>query len=334
MIDPPVTRDGSDAPVGHQGRSLRLGISSCLLGQEVRYDGGHKRDRFLTDVLGSFVTWVPVCPEIEIGMGTPRPTIRLEDSPDGVRLVMPSTGDDLTETMRSYSVDRVRRLEKHGLAGYVLKKDSPSCGMERVKIRDRNDVPARTGVGIYAAELMRLAPDLPVEEEGRLNDPRLRENFITRIFSFQRWLDLERAGPSRRALMEYHAAHKYVLMSRNQAGMRRLGRLLGEAAKDRPVGELAAEYRSGLTEVMRRVATRKGHTNVLRHMAGYVSDDLDAADRAELTEAIGQYHEGLLPLIVPITLLNHFVRKYDQPYLQRQAYLNPHPLELQLRNHV
>jgi uncharacterized protein YbgA (DUF1722 family) len=267
-------------------------------------------------------------------MGTPRPTIRLEDSPEGVRLVMPSTGDDLTETMRSYSVDRVRRLEKHGLAGYVLKKDSPSCGMERVKIRDRNDVPARTGVGIYAAELMRISPDLPVEEEGRLNDPRLRENFITRIFSFQRWLDLERAGPSRRALMEYHAAHKYVLMSRNQAGMRRLGRLLGEAPRDRPAGEIAADYRTGLTEVMRRVATRKGHTNVLRHMAGYVSDDLDAADRAELTEAIGQYHEGLLPLIVPITLLRHYVRKLEVAQLQNQVYLWPHPHELMLLNHV
>lgn len=334
MIDRPASSNGPDAADGYHGRSLRLGISSCLLGQEVRYDGGHKRDRFLTDVLGSFVTWVPVCPEIEIGMGTPRPTIRLEDSPEGVRLVMPSTGDDLTETMRSYSVDRVRRLEKHGLAGYVLKKDSPSCGMERVKIRDRNDVPARTGVGIYAAELMRIAPDLPVEEEGRLNDPRLRENFITRIFSFQRWLDLERAGPSRRALMEYHAAHKYVLMSRNQAGMRRLGRLLGEAPRDRPAGEIAADYRTGLTEVMRRVATRKGHTNVLRHMAGYVSDDLDAADRAELTEAIGQYHEGLLPLIVPITLLRHYVRKLEVAQLQNQVYLWPHPHELMLLNHV
>jgi uncharacterized protein YbgA (DUF1722 family)/uncharacterized protein YbbK (DUF523 family) len=315
-------------------RPLRLGISSCLLGQEVRFDGGHKRDRFLTDILGSYVTWVPVCPEVEIGLGTPRPTIRLEDTPDGVRLIMPSTGDDLTETMRSYSTDRVRRLEKHGLAGYVLKKDSPSCGMERVKIRDRNDVPARTGVGIYAEELMRLAPDLPVEEEGRLNDPRLRENFITRIFSFQRWLDLEEAGATRRSLMEYHAAHKYVLMSRNQAGMRRLGRMLGEADAGDSVAALAAKYRSGLTAIMKTVATRKGHTNVLRHMAGYVSDDLDSDDRAELTEAIGQYHAGLLPLIVPITLLRHYVRKQDVKALQNQVYLWPHPSELMLLNHV
>ncbi|MEJ2546615.1 MAG: DUF523 and DUF1722 domain-containing protein [Gemmatimonadota bacterium] len=321
---------------GMNGRNqpLRLGISSCLLGQEVRYDGGHKRDRFLTDTLGNYVTWVPVCPEVEIGLGTPRPTIRLEETSDGVRLVMPSTGDDLTVTMRDYSIDRVQRLEKHGLAGYVLKKDSPSCGMERVKIRDQNDVPARTGVGIYAAELMRLAPDLPIEEEGRLNDPRLRENFITRIFSYQRWLDLVDAGPTRRALMEYHAAHKYVLMSRNQAGMRRLGKLLGEAPKGGSTHRLAEEYRAGMTAVMRRVPTRKGHTNVLRHMAGYVSDGLDSADRAELTESIDHYHAGLLPLIVPVTLLRHWVRKFEVETLQNQVYLWPHPHEMMLLNHV
>ncbi|MEJ2482890.1 MAG: DUF523 and DUF1722 domain-containing protein [Gemmatimonadota bacterium] len=327
------SQPGSQGPSARPAQ-LRLGISSCLLGQEVRYDGGHKRDRFLTDTLGDYVTWVPVCPEVEIGLGTPRPTIRLEESSEGVRLVMPSTGDDLTETMRSYSIDRVRRLEKHGLAGYVLKKDSPSCGMERVKIRDRNDVPARTGVGVYAAELMRLAPDLPIEEEGRLNDPRLRENFITRIFSYQRWLDLVEAGPTRRTLMEYHAAHKYVLMSRNQSGMRRLGKLLGEATKESSADRLAEEYRTGMTRVMRRVPNRKGHTNVLRHMAGYVSDGLDSADRAELTESIDRYHAGLLPLIVPVTLLRHYVRKFDVETLQNQVYLWPHPHEMMLLNHV
>ena len=314
---------------------LRLGISSCLLGQEVRYDGGHKRDRFLTDVLGDYVTWVPVCPEVEIGLGTPRPTIRLERVEDGsARLVMPSTGEDLTDRMVEYADDRVRRLEKHDLAGYVLKKDSPSCGMERVKVRDSNGMPSRTGVGTFTAELLRLVPDLPVEEEGRLNDARLRENFITRIFAYRRWRDLVQAGPTRRSLMEFHAAHKYVLMSRNQAGMRRLGRLLGAAGRDDSARELAAAYRTGLTEVMRRAPGRKGHTNVLRHLAGYVSDGLDSDDRSELTESIGQYHEGLVPLIVPVTLLRHYVRKFEVDTLQNQVYLWPHPHELMLLNHV
>jgi uncharacterized protein YbgA (DUF1722 family)/uncharacterized protein YbbK (DUF523 family) len=314
---------------------LRLGISSCLLGQEVRYDGGHKRDRFLTDVLGDYVTWVPVCPEVEIGLGTPRPTIRLERTEDGsARLVMPTSGEDLTDKMLKYADDRIRRLEKHDLAGYVLKKDSPSCGMERVKVRDSNGMPSRTGVGTFAAELLRLVPDLPVEEEGRLNDAKLRENFITRIFAYRRWVDLEQAGPTRRRLMEFHAAHKYVMMSRNQAGMRRLGRLLGEAGPDDSVRAVAAAYRTGFTEVMRRAPGRKGHTNVLRHLAGYVSDRLDTDDRSELTESIGQYHEGLVPLIVPVTLIRHYVRKLEVATLQNQVYLWPHPHELMLLNHV
>jgi len=314
---------------------LRLGISSCLLGQEVRYDGGHKRDRFLTDVLGDYVTWVPVCPEVEIGLGTPRPTIRLERMEDGLaRLVMPSSGEDLTDRMMEYADDRIRRLEKHALAGYVLKKDSPSCGMERVKVRDPNGMPARNGVGTFAAELLRLAPNLPVEEEGRLNDAKLRENFITRIFAYQRWRDLEQAGPTRRRLMEFHAAHKYVLMSRNQAGMRRLGRLLGETGRADSIRDVAVTYRTGFTEVMRRAPGRKGHTNVLRHLAGYVSDGLDPGDRSELTESIGQYHEGLVPLIVPVTLLRHYVRKFEVDTLQNQVYLWPHPHELMLLNHV
>jgi uncharacterized protein YbgA (DUF1722 family)/uncharacterized protein YbbK (DUF523 family) len=314
---------------------LRLGVSSCLLGQKVRYDGGHKHDRFLTDVLGPYVKWVPVCPEVEIGLGTPRPTIRLEaDGTGGVRLVMPSTGEELTGRMGRYAEERVRRLAAAGLSGYILKKDSPSCGMERVKVWDPNGVPARNGVGTYAETLLRLWPELPVEEEGRLNDARLRENFIARIFAYRRWQELVREGPDRAALMEFHAAHKFLLMSRSQAGMRRLGRLLGAWPKGRSAGEVAAEYLDGFTEVMRRVATRRNHTNTLRHVAGYVSEAIDAADRAELTEAIDDYHAGLVPLIVPITLLRHYVRKQDVAYLRDQVYLWPHPHELMLLNHV
>jgi uncharacterized protein YbgA (DUF1722 family)/uncharacterized protein YbbK (DUF523 family) len=314
---------------------LRLGISSCLLGQKVRYDGGHKHDRFMTDVLGPYVKWVPVCPEVEIGLGTPRPTIRLEaDGEGGVRLVMPSTGEDLTARMAGYAEERVRRLADAGLSGYVLKKDSPSCGMERVKVWDPNGVPSRNGVGVYAEALLRLLPELPVEEEGRLNDARLRENFITRIFAYRRWQVLVRAGPERGRLMEFHAAHKFLLMSRSQAGMRRLGRLLGDWPKGKPAREVAREYLAGFTEVMGRVATRRNHTNALRHLAGYVSEAIDAGDRAELAEAIDDYHAGLVPLIVPIALLRHYVRKQQVEYLEDQVYLWPHPHEMMLLNHV
>ncbi|MDT8436033.1 MAG: DUF523 and DUF1722 domain-containing protein [Gemmatimonadota bacterium] len=313
---------------------LRLGVSACLLGREVRYDGGHKRDRFLTDVLGPYVRWVPVCPEVEIGMGTPRPTIRLERDGERVRLVMPSTGEDLTRRMENWSAERVGRLAELDLCGYVLKKDSPTCGMERVKLWDANDVPARDGTGVFAGVLLRELPHLPVEEEGRLNDPGLREAFITRIFAYRRWKDLVRTGADRRRLTEFHAAHKFLLMSRHQDGMRRLGRLLGEAPPTRPYGEVAAAYLEGLTEVLRRVATRRNHTNVLRHLAGFVSDGLDAGDRAELADAIEQYRLGLLPLIVPVTLLRHHVRRSGPEYLRDQVYLRPHPHELMLLNHV
>lgn len=319
---------------GRHPQPVRIGVSACLLGERVRYDGGHKRDRFLTDVLGPFVQWVPLCPEVEIGLGTPRPTLRLEAGGSGrTRLVMPSTGDDLTERMASWSERRVSRLGELDLSGYVLKKDSPSCGLERVKVWDANSVPARRGTGVFARALLQLAPHLPVEEEGRLNDPRLRENFISRVFAYRRWKDRMAGGINRAALMGFHAAHKFLCMAHNQAATRRLGRLLGDASGRRPRA-LAAEYLDGFTEIMRRLPSRRNHVNVLQHMMGYVSNRLDAEDTAELVEAIEDYRQGLVPLIVPVTLLRHYVRKLDVPYLRDQVYLWPHPHELMLLNHV
>jgi uncharacterized protein YbgA (DUF1722 family)/uncharacterized protein YbbK (DUF523 family) len=317
---------------------IRIGISACLLGQEVRYNGGHKRDAFLTDTFGRYVEWVPVCPEVELGMGTPRPPIRLERIGGGsIHLVMPSTGEDYTEAMREYAERRVADLARLDLDGYVLKKDSPSCGMERVKIHPgagAAGAPSKDGRGLFAEILIARLPDLPVEEEGRLNDPVLRENFITRVFVHHRWREGERAGWTRAALMRFHERHKLLLMARNQAALRRLGRLLGESARREPVEALAAAYRQGLTEILRRPATRRGHTNVLHHLAGYVSDGLDAAGRAEQTETIERYRLGLVPLIVPLTLIRHHVRRQEIGYLQDQVYLEPHPHELMLLNHV
>lgn len=312
----------------------RVGISACLLGQEVRYNGGHKRDAFLTDIFGRYVEWVAVCPEVEVGMGTPRPPIRLERQGEEIRLVMPSTGADYTEAMRSWGQRRVAALAEMDLDGYVLKKDSPSCGMERVKVYSGEEAPSKDGRGLFAETLMARLPDLPVEEEGRLNDPLLRENFIARVFVHHRWREGEKEGWTRASLMRFHERHKLLLMARNQNGMRRLGRLLGDSGKGTPLPGLAAAYRQGLTEVLRRPATRRGHTNVLQHLAGYVSDALDPADRAELAETIERYRLGLVPLIVPLTLIRHHVRRQGVEYLQGQAYLEPHPYELMLLNHV
>jgi uncharacterized protein YbgA (DUF1722 family)/uncharacterized protein YbbK (DUF523 family) len=319
---------------------IRVGISACLLGQEVRYNGGHKRDAFLTDTFGRWVEWVSVCPEVELGMGTPRPAIRLErpSEIDGeVRLVMPSTGQDYTAPMRAWAARRAESLAAMDLDGYVLKKDSPSCGMERVKVypgAGGTGAPTKDGRGLFAEALIARLPDLPVEEEGRLNDPLLRENFIARVFVHHRWREGEREGWTRAALTRFHERHKFLLMARNQAAMRRLGRLLGEAGKGIPVEDLAGAYRLGLREILRRPATRRGHTNVLMHLAGFVSGALDREDRAELAETIERYRLGLVPLIVPLTLIRHHARKQAAGYLQDQVYLEPHPHELMLLNHV
>lgn len=316
---------------------IRVGISACLLGEEVRYNGGHKRDAFLADTFGRWVEWVAVCPEVELGMGTPRPAIRLErhaENPGEIRLVMPSTGQDYTASMRDWAARRVEALAGMDLDGYVLKKDSPSCGMERVKVYHGSGAPMKDGRGLFAEALIARLPDLPVEEEGRLNDPLLRESFIARIFVHHRWREGEREGWTRAALMRFHERHKFLLMARNQAALRRLGRLLGEAGKETPVEDLAAAYRLGLREILRRPATRRGHTNVLHHLAGYVSDPLDRDDRAELAGTIENYRLGLVPLVVPLTLIRHYVRKQAVGYLQDQVYLEPHPHELMLLNHV
>jgi uncharacterized protein YbgA (DUF1722 family)/uncharacterized protein YbbK (DUF523 family) len=313
---------------------VRLGISACLLGQQVRYDGGHKRDAFLVEVFGRYVEWVPVCPEVEMGLGVPRDTLRLELQGDDIRLIMPKSGEDYTQRLRTFAAKRLAALGKEHLCGYIFKKDSPSCGVERVRLYPSHGVPSKPGRGLFAAALMQRCPDLPVEEEGRLNDPRLRENFITRVFAYQRWRQMAEKTITRAGLTRFHAQHKFVLVAHSQVGTQRLGRLLAHPERFGGDQALAAAYLEGFTEVMRRIPTRRSHTNVLQHLAGYVSDHLDGDEREELTEMIDQYRRGLLPLIVPVTLIRYYVRKFRVPYLQDQVYLTPHPHELMLLNQL
>jgi uncharacterized protein YbgA (DUF1722 family)/uncharacterized protein YbbK (DUF523 family) len=313
---------------------VRLGISACLLGQKVRYDGGHKRDVFLVEVFGRYVEWVPVCPEVEMGLGVPRDTLRLERQGDDIRLIMPKTGADYTESMRSFAAQRLPALAQERLCGYIFKKDSPSCGIERVRLYTPDGVPCKSGQGLFAAALVQRFPHLPIEEEGRLNDPRLRENFVTRVFAYQRWQAMVEPTPSRTALLQFHAQHKFILVAHSQVGTQRLGRLLARPEQFTEAQTLAAAYLDEFSAVMRRTPTRRSHTNVLQHIAGYVSDHLDNADRSELTEMIDQYRRGLLPLIVPVTLLRHYVRKFRIAYMLDQVYLTPHPHELMLLNQL
>jgi uncharacterized protein YbgA (DUF1722 family)/uncharacterized protein YbbK (DUF523 family) len=313
---------------------IRIGISACLLGEKVRFDGGHKLDRFLAYTLGEYVDYVPVCPEVEVGLPTPREALRLVRGEAGeARLVFSRSGEDITARMTDWARRRVRDLEGEGLCGFIFKAKSPSSGMERVKLYDRNGVPKKEGVGIFARVFMEHFPLLPVEEEGRLHDPRLRENFIEAVFTFRRWRDCRKDGLDAGRLVDFHTRHKLLLMAHSVEHYRRMGKLVAEAGK-RPLSELFEEYQWLLMEAMRLKATVSKNSNVLMHAMGYFKKDLSPDEKQELLEVIGNYRKGHVPLLVPVTLVNHYVRKYDEPYLKRQHYLNPHPLELQLRNHV
>lgn len=312
---------------------IRIGISSCLLGQKVRFDGGHKRDDFLTGTFSTYVEFVPVCPEIEAGFGTPREPMRLVRGGDAVRLITVKTGVDLTSRLAVFSRRRARQLESEDLCGYVLKKDSPSCGMERVKVYDHNMVPSKTGRGLFAEALLVQFPFLPVEEEGRLVDPQIRDNFVERVFAYRRLRDLFESRWTPGSLVAFHTAHKLTLMAHSIAAYQQLGRLVA-AAKDTPRAQLRERYTEGFMTALAAMATPKRHTNVLQHMAGYFKKLLDAPSRAELSSAIEDYRLGLVPLIVPITLMRHHVRHHGMTYLAGQVYLDPHPKELMLRNHV
>jgi uncharacterized protein YbgA (DUF1722 family)/uncharacterized protein YbbK (DUF523 family) len=322
-------------------RSLRLGISAYLLGQKVRFDGGHKRDSFLVDTFGRFVDWVPVCPEEEAGFGTPRPSMRLVAEPgtsgaDGaalIRLRTVRTGVDLTEPMRRYTAGRVTDIAGMDLDGYVLKKDSPSCGLMRVKVYTPEGPGVRTGRGIFADALCRALPLLPVEEEGRLGDPRLRENFVERVFAYRRLRDFTSARPKAGDLVRFHTAHKLLLLAHAPTAYAELGRLVARARGVLPKA-LLDEYGNGFMTALGTMASRGRHVNVLQHMAGYFKRVADEASRQHLSDAIADYQQGLIPIIVPITLISHYAKLHQVAYLLEQVYLQPHPKELMLRNHV
>jgi len=311
---------------------VRVGISSCLLGEAVRFDGGHKRDAFLTETFGRFVEWVPVCPEVECGLGTPRESMRLVSVGNAVRLLTVKTGVDRTNQLLRYADQRVAQLATQDLCGFVLKKGSPSCGMARVKIYGRG-VPIKTGRGLFAATLAGRCPNLPIEEEGRLSDPRLRDNFVERVFAYARLRALFGGRWSQSALVRFHTAHKLTLMAHSPAAYTELGRLVARGAS---LGQrdLKRRYSRAFMDALSIVATRRRHANALQHMVGYFRERLDRASKAELLRAIDDYVHGLVPLVVPMTLIRHHVRVHDVGYLAGQVYLEPHPKELMLRNHV
>jgi uncharacterized protein YbgA (DUF1722 family)/uncharacterized protein YbbK (DUF523 family) len=312
---------------------IRLGVSACLLGERVRYDGGHKRDAFLSDVLGPYVEWVPVCPEVEIGLGTPRDAIRLVGTERAPRLVVERTGEDLTARMRRFADTKTRELAALGLDGYVLKRASPSCGLFRVRVYGDDGPPGGVGRGLYAAALVERLPALPVEEEGRLADSAIRENFLERVFAAARWRAFAAGAPRSRDLVAFHARQKYAVLAHSPALYAKLGRLVADLGASVTAAKLAA-YRDLLMEALAVRATRARHVNVLQHLAGFFKRQLGPDERAELVEMLEDYRRGLVPLVVPLTLVKHHVRRLRVAHLADQVYLTPHPKELMLRNHV
>jgi uncharacterized protein YbgA (DUF1722 family)/uncharacterized protein YbbK (DUF523 family) len=312
---------------------VRIGISSCLLGNAVRWNAGHKLDRYLTSTLGQFVEYVPVCPEVEAGFGVPRESFRLVGDPENPRLMTFKSKRDCTNQMIRWARKRVKELEEEDLCGFIFKSDSPSSGMIRVKVYNPKGMPEKKGVGMFARAFMDHFPLIPVEDDGRLHDPAIRENFIERIFTLKQWRDSFKKRRSLGNLVNFHTSHKLLILSHSQKHYRLMGKLVA-GGKKMPLPELYDQYEGLLMEALALKTTIKKNNNVLQHLMGYFKNQLSADEKQELLEVFGQYRLGFVPLIVPLTLINHYVRKYDQPYLKMQMYLNPHPVELKLRTHV
>jgi uncharacterized protein YbgA (DUF1722 family)/uncharacterized protein YbbK (DUF523 family) len=313
--------------------AIKIGISQCLLGDHVRYDGGHKHDRFITGTLGAFLTFVPVCPEMECGLGVPRESMRLVGDPDSPRLLTTRTQQDHTDRMVKWAKNRVKELEKEDLCGFIFKSNSPSSGMERVKVYNDSGMPVKKGVGMFARIFMDHFPLIPTEEEGRLHDLVLRENFIERVFTLKRWRDLLSEKKGMGKIVAFHTHNKLLIRAHSEQHYRKLGKWVAEG-KRIPIEELYTRYSETLMEALKLKSTRQKNANVLQHMMGYFKKRLSSDEKQELLEIFDQYRLGDIPLIVPVTILKHYVRKYNEPYLAQQTYINPHPISLQLRNHA
>jgi uncharacterized protein YbgA (DUF1722 family)/uncharacterized protein YbbK (DUF523 family) len=312
---------------------IRIGISTCLLGKNVRYNGGHALDHFLRDTLSKYVHYVSVCPEVECGFGIPRETFRLVGDPKQPRLMTSLTGVDNMDRMEAWARKRVTELENEDLCGFIFKSDSPSSGMERVKVYNDKGVPRKIGVGVFVRVFMEHFPLIPVEEDGRLHDLILRENFIDRIFTYRRYREIMEDKKLVRRLVDFHTRNKLLLMAHSPKHLKQMGYLVAHVRELSPK-ELISQYEKLLMEAMALKPSTAKHANVLHHVMGYFKKNLSADEKQELLDVIDEYRQGLIPLIVPLTLMNHYVRRYDESYLKEQTYLNSHPLELQLRNHV
>jgi len=313
--------------------SIPVGVSACLLGHKVRYDGGHKRSKYCLNVLSECFDLKPFCPEVAIGLTTPREPIRLVGSAEAPRVVgVKDPSLDVTDRLAEYA-DQVSQAEQD-LCGYILMQGSPSCGMERVKVYHENGMPNVAGSGVYAARIMKNNPALPVEEDGRLNDAVLRENFITRVFVYYNWQQEVMSEPTLHKVIQFHSRHKYQLMAHSYEGYKQLGKYLADAASKQPLTDVLQKYILDLMTFLSKKADRKSHTNVLMHIMGYLKKEIDSETKQDLLDAIEQYRTNKVHLVVPLSLLKHYLKRHGSDYIKSQAYLDPYPHELGLRNYI
>jgi uncharacterized protein YbgA (DUF1722 family)/uncharacterized protein YbbK (DUF523 family) len=312
---------------------IRLGISSCLLGNNVRYDGGHKHDRYITDTLGQWFDFLPVCPEVESGLPVPREAMRLVGDPAAPRLMTIKSRIDHTGRMVSWAKRKLQELEREDLCGFIFKSRSPSSGIGGVKVYTEVGMPARRGAGVFGGMFVQHFPLIPAEDDGRLVNPVLRENFIERVFVYKRWRELAGEKPSVGRLVSFHSDHKLLVMAHSPKHYTALGKLVA-GAKNGPLRETFDAYIALLMDGLRLIATSRKNANVLQHIMGYFKKALSPQEKQELLEVIDEYRRERVPLVVPLVLIKHYLGKYPDPYLLRQVYLNPHPRELMLRNHV
>ncbi|WED42731.1 YbgA family protein [Legionella cardiaca] len=313
-------------------KSIIIGISHCLLGMPVRFNGGHKKDDYITDVLAHYFDFYPICPEVESGMGVPRPALHLEGDPKYPRLVEALNPQiDHTAKLQQFCQNRIKDLQH--LSGFILKNKSPSCGWKNVKIYQSAPLPPKIGQGIFANFLEKYYPFLPIEEEGRLRDFRLRENFIERVFCYRRFQELTKNNLNKQSIVAFHTEHKLTLLAHNETIYRELGKKVADL-KHIATEQFAHEYLALFMEGMKKIATLKTHSNVLQHIQGYFKEKIDAGDKAELHETIMAYQSGKVPLIVPVILIKHHLRRHPESYLLKQRYLFPYPEEMMLRNHI
>ena len=322
-------------PIPEPSKEITLGISACLMGEKVRYNGGHKRSSFCMNQLTDFFHFQPVCPEVAIGLGVPREPIRLvgEMGKDQVRVVGTDSPElDVTDQLETYG--REKAMEMTDISGYILMQKSPSCGMERVKVYHENGSPlGASAPGAYARTFIESKPLLPVEEEGRLHDPVLRDNFFTRVYAYHRWQSDVVADPSYKAVVDFHSIQKYTIMAHNPQDYTALGRIVAEGGK-KPLDELLAEYFTAFMESLKQRATRKSHTNTMMHILGYVKKTVDSAERNQFLKLVEEYRQGIVPLVAPITMLRHFIENHGSDYIKQQTYLEPHPSQMGLRNQL